>query len=184
LAEAATALVDRTLAQASRGDSSAFEELVRAHQRRVFSIAYHFLMDRSLAEELAQEVFFDLYRNLANIKSSAHLSCWLRKVVTNRCIDHSRRAKTRIHVSLDDIREPVAPGTQPDYLLRDALKRFVAALPEKQRMIVILRYQEDMDPLEISEVLEMPVNTVKTHLRRSLAILRDKLSRSGGDVAL
>jgi RNA polymerase sigma-70 factor (ECF subfamily) len=56
----------------------------------------------------------------------------------------------------------------------------VAALPERPRLIVILRYQEDLEPAEIAEVLELPLNTVKSHLRRSLAILREKLNRCLG----
>jgi RNA polymerase sigma-70 factor (ECF subfamily) len=52
----------------------------------------------------------------------------------------------------------------------------VASLPEKARMVVVLRYQEDLTPTEIAEVLEMPVNSVKSHLRRSLALLREKMS--------
>jgi RNA polymerase sigma-70 factor (ECF subfamily) len=71
-----------------------------------------------------------------------------------------------------------------DFMLRDALRRLVATLPEKARLVVTLRYQEDLDPTEIARVLEMPLNTVKSHLRRSLAILREKVSRSFGETAL
>jgi RNA polymerase sigma-70 factor, ECF subfamily len=58
----------------------------------------------------------------------------------------------------------------------------VDTLPEKARMVVILRYQEDLEPGEIAKTLGMPLNTVKSHLRRSLAMLRDKLSRTLGEV--
>jgi RNA polymerase sigma-70 factor (ECF subfamily) len=60
----------------------------------------------------------------------------------------------------------------------------VDTLPEKARMVVILRYQEDLDPMEIAKVMDMPLNTVKSHLRRSLSMLRDKLSRTLGEVAV
>ena len=66
-------------------------------------------------------------------------------------------------------------------MLSETLRRLVETLPEKARMVVILRYQEDLEPAEISKMLDMPVNTVKSHLRRSLALLRDKLSRSVGE---
>jgi RNA polymerase sigma-70 factor (ECF subfamily) len=59
----------------------------------------------------------------------------------------------------------------------ERLRRLIASLPEKQRAIVILRYQEDMDPTEIASVLEMPVNTVKSKLHRALALLRGKMER-------
>src|SRR5690242_837668 len=76
------------LEQSAQGDSLAFAQLVQQHQGMVFSIAYHFLQDRSLAEDLAQEVFLELYQNLGAIQSPAHLTYWLRRVTSNRCIDH------------------------------------------------------------------------------------------------
>jgi len=107
---------------------------------------------------------------------------WLRKVTSHRCIDQARRQKVRPQVSLEDVAEPVAHSTENDLLLSELLRRVVGALPEKARMVVILRYQEDLDPSEIASVLDMPLNTVKSHLRRSLSILRDKLSRTLGEV--
>jgi RNA polymerase sigma-70 factor (ECF subfamily) len=65
--------------------------------------------------------------------------------------------------------------------MQQTLRRFVATLPATPRLIVTLRYQEDLDPTEIAEVLEMPLNTVKSHLRRSLAILREKVGRTLGE---
>jgi RNA polymerase sigma-70 factor (ECF subfamily) len=66
-------------------------------------------------------------------------------------------------------------------MLAETLRRVVDTLPEKPRLVVLLRYQEDLEPAEIAEVLEMPVNTVKSHLRRSLALLREKLTRCFGE---
>jgi RNA polymerase sigma-70 factor (ECF subfamily) len=62
------------------------------------------------------------------------------------------------------------------------LQRLVAALPDKPRLVVTLRYQEDLEPAEIARVLDMPVNTVKSHLRRSLTLLREKVTRCLGEV--
>ncbi len=73
------------------GDAEAFADLVREHQGMVFSIAYHFLQDRSLAEDLAQEVFLELFQSIDRIQSPAHLTYWLRKVTSNRCIDQGRK---------------------------------------------------------------------------------------------
>ena len=169
------------IARSARGDQLAFAEIVHQHQSMVFSMAYHFLRDRSIAEELSQEVFFHLHQNLDSIKSSAHLTFWLRKVTSHRCIDQSRRQKVRPQVSLDDVPEPSSFSPPADPMLSQTLERMVTALPEKARMVVLLRYQEDLEPAEIAELLDMPVNTVKSHLRRSLAILRDKLTRCLGE---
>src|SRR5262245_28261569 len=184
LDNATGARLDDAIERSALGDQTAFEQIVRQHQGMVFSLACHFLRDRSLAEELAQEVFLNLHQNLHAIKSPAHLMFWLRKVTSHRCIDQARRQKVRPQVSLEDVPEPTANATENDLFLSEMLRRVVDTLPEKARLVVILRYQEDLDPAEIAKVLEMPLNTVKSHLRRSLSLLRDKLSRTLGEVAI
>lgn len=168
------------LRQATQGDSQAFGDLVRQHQTMVFSIAYHFLRNRTQAEDVAQDVFLELYQRLAQIQSPAHLMFWLRRVVVNRCIDQTRRR--RPEMALDDVQEPRAAAVGGDLLLSEQLQRSVATLPERRRAVVILRYQEGLDLAEISKVLDMPLNTVKSTLQRSLLELRKKLKRRIGEV--
>jgi RNA polymerase sigma-70 factor (ECF subfamily) len=173
---------EEQLASAVAGDQSAFAAIVGEHQAMVFSMAYHFLRDRGLAEELGQEVFLLLHQNLSSIKSPAHLTFWLRKVTSHRCIDAARRQQARPQVYLEDVPEPVAETDESDPMLARSLQKQIATLPENAQMVLVLRYQEDLEPTEIAEVLGMPLNTVKSHLRRSLATLREKLSRSLGEV--
>ncbi len=156
-----------------------FRALVRQHQATVFSIALHFLHDRATAEEVAQEVFFSLHRNLQQIESPAHAAAWLRKVAVQRSIDEGRRRSRRPQVALEEVAEPAARVAPDDPLLSDLLRKLVATLPEAPRMVMVLRYQEDLEPAEIAAALEMPVATVKSHLQRSLAVLRGKLARRG-----
>jgi len=170
---------ESTLVRAQSGDQAAFADLVREHQAMIISIARHFFRDRTLAEDLAQEVFLHLYQNLASIESPAHLKFWLRRVTGHRCIDYSRRHRIKT-VSVDEAPEPVSMFDWPDAMIQNTLRRMVATLPEKPRLVVTLRFQEDLDPSEIAEILDMPLNTVKSHLRRSLAILREKMSRTLG----
>jgi RNA polymerase sigma-70 factor (ECF subfamily) len=170
------------------GTGCDFAELVREHQSMVFSVAWHFLRDRAVAEEVAQEVFLSLHRNLASIQSPAHAVSWLRKVAVQRSIDEGRRRNRRPQVALQDVAEPVAygpgGGAMHDHPMRDpmlgeTLRRLIATLPEAPRSVMILRYQEDLEPAEIAATLNMPVGTVKSHLQRSLAMLREKLERRG-----
>lgn len=178
-AEAREANPDGTLLKAIEGDPAAFESILRAHQSMVFSLAYHGLRDRQQAEDLAQEVFLLLHRNLARLKSDDHVTFWLRKVTCHRAIDQARRRRFWPRFSLDQAPEPVALTTGGDSMLAGKLARVVGSLPEKQRAVVILRYQEDLEPAEIAEVLGMPLATVKSHLQRALALLRQKLERAG-----
>src|SRR5712671_7229216 len=93
-----------------------FESLVHRHQAMVFSIAVHFLQDRPAAEELAQDVFLQLHRHLDAMQSSDHVTFWLRRVTTHRCIDYSRRRRFPF-LSLDNVPEPPAHTSASDPLL-------------------------------------------------------------------
>ncbi|MGZ7032027.1 MAG: RNA polymerase sigma factor [Thermoanaerobaculia bacterium] len=169
------AVPERTaLDRARDGDTDAFAQIVEEHEAMVFSIAYHFFGDRSMGEEIAQDVFLQLFRRLHDIESGAHLLFWLRKVATRRCIDEMRRKRPR-GVSLDAAVEVGTTVPNADPLLDRQLRRLVAELPEAQRVVITLRYQEDLDPSEICDIVGMPVNTVKSHLHRGIAALRKKL---------
>ncbi len=157
-----------------------FEDLVRRHQAMVFSIAFHFLQDRAAAEELAQDVFLQLYRHLPGLQSAEHITFWLRKVASHRCIDYARRRRLPF-LSLAAAPEPLSEERTRDPFLTRHVRAVVASLSYKARLIVILRYQEDLTPSEISDATGIPIATVKSQLQRSLATLRDKLVRVAGD---
>lgn len=176
--------VEDTLGRAARGDHGAFAEIVREHQSMVFGIARNFLRDPAVAEELAQDVFLELYRNLGSIQSAQHLTFWLRRVTSNRCVDEARRRKVRPEVATEALPELAAAVAPGDPLLARSLGRCVGTLPAAARMVVVLRYQEDLEPAEIADLLGMPVNTVKSHLKRSLALLRVKMTRCLGEVTV
>jgi RNA polymerase sigma-70 factor, ECF subfamily len=165
---------ETALQLARTGDHDAFAALIERHEGMVFSIALHFFNDRTRAEEVAQDVFLQLFRSLGEIESDTHLLFWLRQVTSRRCIDGMRRSRMRL-VSFEEIAEVPAKPHVADPLLDRKLQRLIADLPENQRIIVTLRYQEDLDPSEICGIVGMPVNTVKSHLHRALAALRKKL---------
>jgi RNA polymerase sigma-70 factor (ECF subfamily) len=165
-------------AEAKAGDRNAFSALVHKHQSMVFSIALHSLRDAALAEELAQEVFLDLYQHLGDLQSSKHAEFWLRQVTSRRCIDYARKRKRQPSVGLEDAPEPSSTPQVSDPYLSDTLRKLTASLPEKARMVVLLRYQEDLAPAEIAETLDIPLNSVKSCLHRALAMLREKLERA------
>jgi RNA polymerase sigma-70 factor (ECF subfamily) len=165
---------DQSRAQADLGE---FADLMREHQAMVFSLAYHFLQNRTAAEDLTQDVFFGLYQNLHTIRSPEHLKHWLRQVTSRRCIDAGRKARFRRFLSLNDAPEPATQPQLTDPAMARRLQTLVATLPPRLRMTVVLRYQEDLNPAEIAAVLAVPLNTVKSSLRRSLELLRRKLTR-------
>lgn len=162
----------------------AFEVLLRRHQAMVFGIARHYLGDDGRAEDIAQDVFLQLHRELPRLQGEPHVVSWLRRVTVHRAIDALRSPAIARATALEAMGELPVPADEPDVLLQDSLRRQVAALPEQQKMAVILRYQEDLNPGEIAELLEMPVATVKSHLRRALEALRAKVGRPEAPLAI
>ena len=160
-----------------------FARIVDENQSMVFSLARRYLRDADTAEEIAQDVFLQLYAQLNRIENADHATRWLRRATCHRCIDEARKRKLRPRLGLQEIREPNAPAVSPDAMLTETLRRLVLSLPDKPRMIVLLRYQEDLDPAEIARALDMPVGTVKSHLHRSLALLRGKLMKRNAHAA-
>src|SRR5258705_2170619 len=161
LDKASAARLDDTLERSALGDQFAFEQIVLQHQGMVFGMACHFLRDRSLAEELAQEVFLNLHQNLRSIKSPEHLVFWLRKVTSHRCIDQSRRLKVRPQVSLEDVPEPAIYATENDLFLSQMLRRVVDKLPGKAPFVGMLCYQRGLAPGQIVRAGVMSVHPVQ-----------------------
>lgn len=154
-----------------------FTEIVREHKGMVYSMAFHALQDRAAAEDLTQDVFLALHENLSRLESAQHIKPWLARVTSNRAIDQIRKRKYRRGPSLEQAPEPQARPEQRDFLLSRQLRQMVAALPATARMMIILRFQEELELAEIARVLEIPVQTVKSRLHRSVNLLREKMLR-------
>ena len=184
MTDGAACSVCDSLARARAGDAAAFADLVRRHQRMVYSLALRMLADRHKAEDVAQEAFLQLHRKLARVQSGAHLLFWLRQVATRLAIDRLRREPRHESVPLEEDPGIASEPAAGDPLLQRHLRALIGELPPAARAVVLLRYQEDLEPVEIAEVLDMPVNTVKSHLKRSLASLRERLGGTPGVAAL
>jgi RNA polymerase sigma-70 factor (ECF subfamily) len=161
----------------------AFEELVRAHQDRLYSIALRCLGSPSDAEEIAQDTFVRAYRALGGYEAARirelHLRAWLATIAIRLCRTRATRRRPAYTPLLADGRlDPVAPSAETPHesaARREGAERWaarVAALPERYRAALVLRHVDGMSYSEMSEVLGRPEGTVKAQVHRGLALLR------------
>jgi RNA polymerase sigma-70 factor, ECF subfamily len=186
------ALVSRCIA----GDSSAWEEIVRAHNRRVYNICYRFTGSADDAEDLSQEVFIKVYRTLKSYDlGRGAFTTWLTTVTRNLLVDHFRRSKQDrmtdsidAGVSNDDDSPTLADslqdqGAHPDQAIATREKQrlvqeALTKLSPDLREAVILRDLQDMDYKEIATALKVPEGTVKSRINRGRTELARILSRT------
>ena len=164
---------------AKRQPKERFERWVHEHQTMVFSIALRITREAATAEDVAQEVFMKLYLN-ATITDDAHATAWLRRTTVHRSIDVVRRIRLRSEEKLDH--DPQAKLAGCDPIFANTRDRLMACLSPEARSVLVLRYQEDLDPADIALLLSMPITTVKSYLKRSLAFFRSQLEHESQEV--
>jgi RNA polymerase sigma-70 factor, ECF subfamily len=173
-----TILVERCLS----GEETAWEDMVKAHTRRVYGLCYRFTGKDSEAQDLTQEVFLRIYRTLKSFRAGeGSFVVWLSRITRNLLIDHYRR--TRLDRATDSIEEQLPmleertmAGSRTDGLLagREAgelLRHALGKLSPELRETVILRDLEELEYREIAQVLKVPEGTVKSRLNRGRAEL-------------
>jgi RNA polymerase sigma-70 factor (ECF subfamily) len=175
-------LEDRELIEAcQRGEADAFGLLFEANKDRVYSIALRYSGDPAVAMDIAQETFLKLLSRIGEFGGQASFDSWLYRVVANACLDHRRRAK-RFLPLLEDLvnlftvrRETVLQDLLRSEVQQD-VQQIVAALAPEQRIVVVLRYTENLSYEEIAEILGCSAGTVGSRLNRAHKILERRLS--------
>jgi len=149
---------------------------VERHQARVFSIAYRNSGRERRAEEVAQDVFLELHRNLPRLASEEHLTAWLRRVACHRGTDALRRRAARGGMAAEEYQDGMAlrPVVRDFIPLMNRVEQLLLTLPPQQRAVMLLRYQEDLEPEDIALELKMPLATVRSYLQRGVKMLRAK----------
>jgi RNA polymerase sigma-70 factor (ECF subfamily) len=176
--------------RAAAGDDSAFNFLVEKFHRPMIHFLYRMVHNEAVAEEMAQEVFLRVYRSRESYRAEARFTTWLYRIATNLAVNHARDTRyerTAQNVYLD---QPDAEtGTTPDvadeepsaeqHLLRQermaAIRSHVMALPERQRLAVLMHKYQGMDYRQIGEVLKLSESATKSLLFRAYQTLRDTL---------
>jgi RNA polymerase sigma-70 factor (ECF subfamily) len=172
------------------GDEAGFNYLVQKYHRAMIHFLFRMVRNQAIAEELAQEVFLRVYRSRESYRAEAKFTTWLYRIATNLAVNHARdtrheRSAQTIYLDAPDEESGTTPDVADDEpsveqrLMRDermaAIRRHVMALPERQRMAVLMHKYQGMDYRQIGEVLKLSESATKSLLFRAYQTLRDKL---------
>jgi RNA polymerase sigma-70 factor (ECF subfamily) len=175
---------ERLMLRFQAGDVGAFEDLVRRHRTPLFSFLLRLTGDRGRAEDLCQETFLKVVRASGEWRPRATFRTWAYAIARNQAFDELRRQAFRKTEPLGEPEMPASEATAPDRaaegaLLRPKLEAALAALPDEQREVFLLREHAGLRFHEIAEVTGVPENTVKSRMRYALEGLRARLEALG-----
>lgn len=179
----------RSLADAAAmGDADAFERLVREHHARVLNVAYRMLNDEDDAADVCQDVFVKAFRALPRLRDRSQFSSWVLKITANCARDYLRRRRRRAETPLEDEVVPTVDERHSDSAATQdsdrIVQRLLMGLPEKHRIVIVLRDIEDMSYEEIAQTLACTVSSVKNRLHRARRVFRDRLTPYLGEGGL
>jgi RNA polymerase sigma-70 factor (ECF subfamily) len=186
---------DRNLVrQAQNGNDSAFEELVRRHQQRVFALVGGILRKREDVEDVAQQVFLKAFVSLKRFDQRSAFSTWLYKISVNECWDYLRKKKVRPLVYESDLSEeqvsrldgiisqdrPLQASSERAEA-KELVERMLERLPDQDRQLLLLKEVEGFSVEELAEILDLNVNTVKVRLFRARGRIMEHYRKRIGD---
>jgi len=171
------------------GDRSAFEQLMRQYNRRLYRLARAALRDDAEAEDALQEAYLSAFRRIAQYRGEAALGTWLSRLVLNECLGRLRRRARRDNVvqilspssdveldmAISTDESPERAATRAE--VRSLLERKLDELPQSFRTVFVMRCVEEMSVEETAAALEVPEATVRTRLFRARSLLRESLAR-------
>jgi RNA polymerase sigma-70 factor (ECF subfamily) len=182
-------IIRRIIQDVKKGDQQAFAELVELYKDKVYQISYRMVGNVHEAQDIAQEAFLRAYMNIETYDVDRKFSTWLFRIVTNLSIDRLRKKKPDYYldqevdgtIGLTLSSQIAATDELPEdqvitYELQDWIQGEILNLPSKYRSAIILKYIEDLSLKEISDVLDLPIATVKTRIHRGREALRKRLS--------
>ncbi len=178
----------RIIQRAKNGDRDAFAELVDLYKDKIYHVSYRMLGNRQEAEDVAQETFLRVYANLDSYDPKYKFSTWIYRIASNLSIDVIRKRKKNLSIDAEitgadgvdwhDRLADTSKGPEEEVLtdeLQEEVQGAIMGLSPKYRVVMLLRYIENLSLQEISEVVQLPVSTIKTRIHRGREALRKKL---------
>ncbi|WP_419954745.1 RNA polymerase sigma factor SigW [Neobacillus niacini] len=182
------ALIKKRIKQVLKGDQDAFAEIVELYSNSIYQLGYRMLGNRHEAEDIAQEAFIRAYVNIKSFNQDLKFSTWLFRIATNLCIDRMRKKKPDYYLDAEvsgtdgltmysqlASNSPLPENELESLELQESVQKEILKLPEKYRSVIVLKYIEELSLNEISEILDLPLGTVKTRIHRGREALRQQL---------
>ena len=174
-----------------KGNIDAFEDIVKKYENKVYGIVFHMMKNQNEVEDLAQEVFLKVYKNLDRFKGDSSLYTWIYKITVNLCLDELKKRKNIIYldekISVEDgeidkelpSNERSQEELYEDKELKENLHRCINKLPDKQKMMIVLRDIKGFSYDEIAEITNNKIGTVKSQINRARLKLKELLDKEG-----
>nr|WP_263323847.1 RNA polymerase sigma factor SigW [Neobacillus sp. Marseille-Q6967] len=182
------AIIKKRIKQVIKGDQDSFAEIVEIYKNSIFQLCYRMLGNRHEAEDMAQEAFVRAYVNINSFNQDLKFSTWLFRIATNLCIDRIRKKKPDYYLDAEvsgtdgltmysqlASDSPLPEKELESLELQETVQKEISKLPEKYRSVIVLKYIEELSLNEISEILDLPLGTVKTRIHRGREALRQQL---------
>jgi RNA polymerase sigma-70 factor (ECF subfamily) len=174
-------LVERT----KKGDEAAFEILVKRYQKGIYRLTYRMTNDHFIADELSMETFVRAYKAIHRFKKNANFFNWVYTIAIRLCLNHIKKEKRKVDADPEDINAMTSRKKQRNGLLEGVIakemqvkiREAIQNLPQKLRVVFLLRVDEELSYEEISEVLKIPAGTVMSRLNRARERLKKSLGR-------
>ncbi len=161
------------------GDNNAFAALMMYYKNRIFVFGKSFFKNDTDAEDFVQDVFLKVYTHLESFKGKSQFSTWLMKIAYTTAINSSKRGKEYLPIAdeenLPDIASRSPEEIQLKKIARKAIQKAILQLPEKYTICVDMYFSYNIPYSEISEITELPINTIKSHIFRAKKILKSML---------
>ncbi|KMJ56936.1 RNA polymerase sigma factor SigW [Bacillus sp. LL01] len=181
-------LIRKRIKQIKKGDQDAFAEIVELFKDKIYQLVYRMIGNSHEAEDIAQEAFIRAYININSFDVNRKFSTWLYRIATNLTIDRIRKKKPDYYLDAEvagtegltmysQVAADIAlPEEEVETMeLQGEIQHQILKLPDKYRTVIVLKYIDELSLIEISEILEIPVGTVKTRIHRGREALRQQL---------
>lgn len=177
-------MIDEEIIRAAkRGDKEALIQLLREIENPLYRTAYYLLGNEQDALDVTQEALLRIYTNISNYREEAQFKTWAQRIVTNLCIDRFRKKKEIVSIDEHELTLRSSQSVEEEILTGDLatnIQQAINQLPEHFKVVVVMRYIQDYSYNEISETLDLPLNTVKSHLFRARKLLQGLLQEYHG----